>query len=145
VLTEDIRNLLHTNLPAVVTLDIVNFAFAYRAAAIEFACGFPALETLTFVPKVHSRLATATPTQIPNTLLTLALRCSVDEQPNWFLADLGTSSAPSLKSLRVREAGARDFSVIVRALARQGDSLESFALDFSDSVVEGAAFNPDIL
>ncbi|KAJ6632322.1 hypothetical protein B0H10DRAFT_12023 [Mycena sp. CBHHK59/15] len=136
VLTEDMRTLLHATLPALTTLEIVNFPFAYRAAAIEFACGFPTLEALTFFPKVTSTLAPATRAQIPHTLRTLALRCAIDEQPNWFLADLAHPSLPALTTLRVREAGARDFPVLVRALARLGDSLESFALDFSDTVVE---------
>ncbi|KAJ6571253.1 hypothetical protein B0H19DRAFT_1255241 [Mycena capillaripes] len=86
----------------------------------------------------NSSLATATHAQIPNTLRAITLRCAIDEQPNWFLADLGSPRAPPLTTLRIREAGARDFSVIVRALDQQGGSLESFALDFSNIIVEVA-------
>ncbi|KAJ7777709.1 hypothetical protein DFH07DRAFT_936709 [Mycena maculata] len=138
VLTEDLRDLLRVGLPGVTRLEIVNFRFAYRAAAIDFACGFAALQALAFLPRIASALATATPAQIPSTLRSLALRCSVEEQPNWLLAELAQPSAPALTTLRVGEAGARDFPGLVRALGRQGQSLTSFALDFSDTIVEVA-------
>ncbi|KAJ7115692.1 hypothetical protein C8R44DRAFT_212986 [Mycena epipterygia] len=131
VLTQDIRDLLHTILHAVTILDISNFRFAYRNAAIEFVCGFPALEALAFFPNITSNLATAAPAQIPRTLRTLALRCATQDQPNWFLADLAQPSlAPALTTLRVREAGARDFPLLERAVKNMGESLESFTLDF---------------
>ncbi|KAJ6528618.1 hypothetical protein DFH09DRAFT_1413383 [Mycena vulgaris] len=134
VLTEDMCDILRVNLPAVALLEIVNFPFAYRTAAIEFACGFAFLEALTFFPKIKHNLAPATPARIPRTLRTIALRCSLEEQPNWFLAD----AAPPLTALRIREAGARDFPVICRALKRLGASPESFSIEFSDAVVEMA-------
>ncbi|KAJ7020663.1 hypothetical protein C8F04DRAFT_1274784 [Mycena alexandri] len=145
LLPEDIRNLLHDNLPAVKTLEIVNFKFAYRSDAIEFACEFSQLEALTFFPKVAKRLPAATRAQIPTSLRALVLRCGTDEQPNWFLADLGQPSAPKLTTLRIREAGARDFSVVSRALASQGASLECLTLDFSDTAVEVAYLRNPIL
>ncbi|KAJ7769984.1 hypothetical protein B0H16DRAFT_1881795 [Mycena metata] len=143
VLTEDARIHLHSILPAVTTLEIVNFPFAYPMAAIEFACGFPALEALTFFPKpslptLALGSGSGPQARMPGSLRTLALRCSVDEQPNWLLVALGQAHAPALTSLRVREAGARDFPVLARALARQGASLESLALDFADTIVEVA-------
>ncbi|KAJ7733680.1 hypothetical protein B0H16DRAFT_1696110 [Mycena metata] len=145
ILTEDLRTLLHANLPAVTILEIVNFRFAYRSDAIEFACGFTHLESLTFFPKVAKKLPAATRAQIPTTLRTLVLRCGTNEQPNWFLADLGQPSAPKLTTLRIREAGARDFSVISRALASQGASLGYLALDLSDIAVEVAYLRNPIL
>ncbi|KAJ7661059.1 hypothetical protein B0H17DRAFT_1212411 [Mycena rosella] len=113
---------------------IVNFSFAYRTDAIEFACGFTRLEELTFFPKIKHNLAPATSVRIPPALRRLAVRCSSEEQPNWFLADV----APPVSEVRIREAGARDFSAIAGVLTRLGDSLESFAVDFSDTVVEVA-------
>ncbi|KAJ6476452.1 hypothetical protein C8R47DRAFT_659205 [Mycena vitilis] len=132
------RHILHKHLPAVTSLEIVNFSFTYRTDAIEFACGFTALEALVFYPKVSKVLASATRAQIPGTLRTFALRCAVDDQPNWFLADLAHPSAPPLSDLRVREAGARDFPVLAHVLARLGESLDALALDFSDTIVEAA-------
>ncbi|KAJ7692302.1 hypothetical protein B0H17DRAFT_544678 [Mycena rosella] len=134
VLTQGIRDLIHQHLPAVTTLEIVNFSFAYRTDAIEFACGFTRLEELTFFPKIKHNLAPATSVRIPPALRRLAVRCSSEEQPNWFLADV----APPVSEVRIREAGARDFSAIAGVLTRLGDSLESFAVDFSDTVVEVA-------
>ncbi|KAJ7109021.1 hypothetical protein C8R43DRAFT_1139822 [Mycena crocata] len=138
LLTEDVRDLFHTKFPSVTVLEIVNFRFTNRTAAIEFACGFPALEDLTFVPRVVHTLAAATRAEIPHTLRSLELRCSPDEQPNWFLGDLAQPLTPAVTTLRVREAGVRDFPVMMRAVEHLGTSLSSFALDFADAVVEVA-------
>ncbi|KAJ7437168.1 hypothetical protein FB451DRAFT_1306035 [Mycena latifolia] len=130
-LRDDLCNVLHSKLPAVTTLHITDFPFIYRADAIQFACGFMQLQSLSFYPRIMDDMSVAFSAQIPSTLRALAVQCSLEEHPNWFLRHL----PPTVIAMRVHQIGLQDSEIVSSTLTRLGPALASLTADFTDHVV----------